>query len=75
MPRSSSAAFKKIIMPPLWPTSAMGPSRSSSGRSSLSVTKRVLAQILPMQLGPDTASPVSAITALSSRPSGAASEL
>ena len=62
-------------MPPLWPTSAMGPSRSSSGRSSLSVTRRVFAQILPMQLGPDTASPVSAITALSSRPSGAASAL
>ena len=74
MPRSSSATFMKIIMPPLWPTSA-GPFAQQHGRSSLSVTRRVLAQILPMQLGPETASPVSAITALSSRPSGAASEL
>ena len=51
MPRSSSAAFKKIIMPPLWPTSAMGPSRSSSGRSSLSVTKRVLGADIAHAIG------------------------
>ena len=32
-----------------------------------------MAQTLPMQFGPDTPSPVSAITAASSRPSAAAS--
>ena len=31
-------------MPPLWPTSATGPSRSLSGRSSVRVTSRLLAQ-------------------------------
>ena len=49
-------------MPPLWPTSATGPARSRSGRSSVSVTRRLLAQMFPMQFGPETASPVSAIT-------------
>ncbi len=73
MPRSSSPELAKIIMPPLWPTSATGPSRSVSGRSSVSVTSRLLAQTLPMQFGPETPSPVSAITAASSRPSAAAS--
>jgi hypothetical protein len=73
MPRSSSAALMKIIMPPLWPTSAAGPGRTARRRSSVKVTRRLLAQILPMQLGPETASPVSAITAASSRPSAAAS--
>ena len=72
MPRSCSAWLVKIIMPPLWPTSATGPGRTASGRSSVSVTRRLLAQTLPMQFGPDTASPVSAITAASSRPSAAA---
>ena len=38
-----------------------------SGRSSVSVTRRLLAQTLPMQLGPETPSPVCAITAASSR--------
>ena len=60
-------------MPPLWPTSATGPGRTVSGRSSVSVTSRLLEQTLPMQFGPDTARPVSAITSASSRPSAAAS--
>ncbi len=55
MPRSSSAALMKIIMPPLWPTSATGPVRTASGRSSVRVTSELLAQTLPMQLGPEHA--------------------
>src|SRR6185437_671424 len=47
-------------MPPLCPTSATGPSLRPSGRSSVSVTRRLLAQMLPMQFGPDTASQVAA---------------
>src|SRR3979411_860654 len=59
-------------MPPLWPPSATGPGCTASGRSSVKVTRRLLAQTLPMQFGPDTPSPVCAITAVSSRPSAAA---
>ena len=73
MPRSCSPELAKIIMPPLCPTSATGPCCSVSGRSSVSVTSLLLAQTLPMQLGPDTPRPVSSISADSSRPSAAAS--
>jgi hypothetical protein len=75
IPRSCSAWLVKIIMPPLCPTSATGPGRTASGRSSVMVTSRLLEQTLPMQFGPETASPVAAITAASSRPRAAASRL
>ena len=62
-------------MPPLWPTSATGPGRTVSGRSSVKVTNLLLEQTLPMQLGPETARPVVAMTSVRSRPSAAASVL
>ena len=49
-------------MPPLCPTMATGPLPISPMRSSGTVSRRWPPAMLPMQLGPETARPLSAIS-------------
>ena len=61
MPRSSSVRLIAMARPPDWATIATGPAAMRCERSSVSVISRDGAWMLPMQFGPETARPVSAI--------------